>query len=158
MKAYRVAFLLATSYIAAAASRAQFCVNGLAYLVMFLMFCPAARAQFVSGVQMVEVYATVTGPDGRGVEVPLAFVVDGLLSAATFNLLSVSYRLALSALVLLWASGLAMRAWHVQDGASGSAVLQARGVHGLSGGLSGTHLGAALPKTVWGINANIGLC
>ena len=49
---------------------------------------------------------------------PLAFVVDGLLSAATFNLLSVSYRLALSALVLLWASGLAMRAWLGAEAAS----------------------------------------
>jgi hypothetical protein len=42
---------------------------------------------------------------------PIAFWADALLSAATFNLLSVSYRLALSALLLLWASGLAMRAW-----------------------------------------------
>jgi hypothetical protein len=42
---------------------------------------------------------------------PIAFWVDALLSVATFNVPSVSYRLSFSALVLLWASGLAMHAW-----------------------------------------------
>lgn len=42
---------------------------------------------------------------------PIGFWVDALVSVATFNTLSVSYRLSLSTLVLLWASGLAMHAW-----------------------------------------------
>ena len=42
---------------------------------------------------------------------PIAFWVDALLSVATFNVPSVSYRLSFSTLVLLWASGLAMHAW-----------------------------------------------
>lgn len=42
---------------------------------------------------------------------PIVFWVDALLSVATFNMPSVSYRLSLSTLVLLWASGLAMHAW-----------------------------------------------
>jgi hypothetical protein len=42
---------------------------------------------------------------------PLAFWVDSLLSVVTFNTLSLSYRLSLTWLVILWASGLAMHAW-----------------------------------------------
>jgi hypothetical protein len=42
---------------------------------------------------------------------PIAFWVDALLSVATVDALAVSYRLSLSAFVLLWASGLAMHAW-----------------------------------------------
>ena len=42
---------------------------------------------------------------------PIGFWVDALVSVATFNTLSVSYRLSLSSLLLLWASGLAMHAW-----------------------------------------------
>jgi hypothetical protein len=42
---------------------------------------------------------------------PLAFWVDALASVATFNLLSVSYRLSFAWLILLLASGLAMHAW-----------------------------------------------
>ncbi len=42
---------------------------------------------------------------------PIAFWIDALLSVLTFNAPSVSYRLSLSTLVLLWASGLAMHAW-----------------------------------------------
>jgi hypothetical protein len=42
---------------------------------------------------------------------PLGFWVDALLSAVTFDAFSVSYRLSLSSLLLLWASGLAMHAW-----------------------------------------------
>ena len=42
---------------------------------------------------------------------PIAFWVDALVSVATFNALPVSYRLSLSSLLLLWASGLAMHAW-----------------------------------------------
>ena len=42
---------------------------------------------------------------------PIAFWIDGLLSAATFNVFSVSYRLSFVTLLLLWASGLTMHAW-----------------------------------------------
>jgi hypothetical protein len=42
---------------------------------------------------------------------PIAFWVDALVSVATFNALSVPYRLSLSSLLLLWASGIAMYAW-----------------------------------------------
>lgn len=42
---------------------------------------------------------------------PLPFWIDALLSAATLNLLSVPYRLAVTSALILWASGLAMRAW-----------------------------------------------
>jgi hypothetical protein len=42
---------------------------------------------------------------------PIAFWVDALLSVATLNVPSVSYRLSFSPLILLWASGLAMHAW-----------------------------------------------
>jgi hypothetical protein len=42
---------------------------------------------------------------------PIAFWVDALVSVATFDALSVSYRLPLSWLLLLWASGLAMHTW-----------------------------------------------
>ena len=48
---------------------------------------------------------------------PIAFWIDALLSVATFNAPSVSWRLSLSTLVLLWASGLAMHAW-LKAGAS----------------------------------------
>ena len=42
---------------------------------------------------------------------PLAFWLDGVVSVVTFNLLSVSHRLALDGWLLLWASGLAMHVW-----------------------------------------------
>ncbi len=42
---------------------------------------------------------------------PLAFWLDGVVSLVTLNLLSVSHRLTLDGLLLLWASGLAMHAW-----------------------------------------------
>jgi hypothetical protein len=42
---------------------------------------------------------------------PVAFWVDALVSVLTFNALPTTYRLSLSWLVLLWASGLAMHAW-----------------------------------------------
>ncbi len=42
---------------------------------------------------------------------PIGFWVDALLSVATFDALSVSYRLSFSSLILLWASGVAMHAW-----------------------------------------------
>jgi hypothetical protein len=42
---------------------------------------------------------------------PLPFWTDALLSAVTFNVLSVPYRLAVTSVVILWASGLTMRAW-----------------------------------------------
>jgi hypothetical protein len=49
---------------------------------------------------------------------PIAFWVDALLSVVTANLPSVSYRLSLATLVLLWASGLAMYAWLKAEGPS----------------------------------------
>ena len=54
---------------------------------------------------------------------PLAFWVDALLSVVTFNAVSVSYRLSLSWLLLLWASGLAMHAWLKEGGLSPRAAL-----------------------------------
>ena len=42
---------------------------------------------------------------------PLAFHVDALVAAATFRLLDVPRRLGVTAFVLLWGSGLGMRAW-----------------------------------------------
>src|SRR5471032_3243830 len=49
---------------------------------------------------------------------PAAFWVDGLLSLVTFDALSVSYRLSVSSLILLWASGLSMHAWLKAEGVS----------------------------------------
>lgn len=49
---------------------------------------------------------------------PLAFWIDAVLSVVTFDSFSVSFRLSLAALILLWASGLAMHAWLVSGGAS----------------------------------------
>jgi hypothetical protein len=42
---------------------------------------------------------------------PLPFWLDALVSVATANVLSVPYRLSITWLLLLWASGLAMHAW-----------------------------------------------
>lgn len=57
---------------------------------------------------------------------PLAFWLDAALSVVTFDSFSVSWRLSLTALFLLWASGLAMQAWLRSGGASPrSAVLAA---------------------------------
>jgi hypothetical protein len=42
---------------------------------------------------------------------PVAFWIDALLSVATFDAISLFHRLAFSALILLWLSGLAMQAW-----------------------------------------------
>src|SRR5215467_4943488 len=42
---------------------------------------------------------------------PLAFWIDALVSVATANLLSLSYRLAFSSALILFLSGLAMHAW-----------------------------------------------
>jgi hypothetical protein len=49
---------------------------------------------------------------------PIAFWVDALLTVATFNAFSVSYRLSLSWLLMLWASGIAMHAWLKTEAAS----------------------------------------
>src|SRR5262245_37719586 len=49
---------------------------------------------------------------------PIAFWLDAVLSVVTFDQLSVSWRLSLAALLLLWASGLAMQAWLRGGGAS----------------------------------------
>jgi hypothetical protein len=54
---------------------------------------------------------------------PLAFWVDALLSVVTFNALSLSYRLSLTWLVILWASGLAMHAWLRQEIGDGRIAL-----------------------------------
>jgi len=42
---------------------------------------------------------------------PLPFWIDALVSVLTFNVLSVPYRLAVTSVLILWASGLTMRAW-----------------------------------------------
>lgn len=49
---------------------------------------------------------------------PLAFWVDGLLSAVTLDAFSTSYRLSLASLLLLWASGLSMQSWLEAHGIS----------------------------------------
>jgi hypothetical protein len=54
---------------------------------------------------------------------PIGFWVDALLSVVTFNAISVSWRLSLSWLLLLWASGLAMHAWLKEGGLSPRAAL-----------------------------------
>lgn len=42
---------------------------------------------------------------------PLPFWIDAVVSVASFNLLSVPWRLAVTSALILWASGLAMRGW-----------------------------------------------
>ena len=54
---------------------------------------------------------------------PVPFWIDALVSVTTFNLLSVPYRLAATTALLLFVSGLTMRAWLQQATASGTAVL-----------------------------------
>jgi len=54
---------------------------------------------------------------------PLAFWVDALVSVATFNVIPTSYRLSLSSLLLLWASGMAMRFWLKGEATSPRAAL-----------------------------------
>ena len=54
---------------------------------------------------------------------PLTFWIDALLSVATFNALSLPYRLALSWAVILWASGLAMYAWLRHETGNGKIAL-----------------------------------
>lgn len=57
---------------------------------------------------------------------PLPFWLDALVSEITLNALPVTYRLAISTGVLLWASGLAMHAWLAREGVSrGMALLGA---------------------------------
>jgi uncharacterized membrane protein len=47
---------------------------------------------------------------------PLSFWIDALVSAVTLNATPAAYRLAISAALLLWASGLAMHAWLTREG------------------------------------------
>jgi uncharacterized membrane protein len=54
---------------------------------------------------------------------PVPFWIDALVSVATFNLLSVPYRLAATTALILFASGLTMRAWLQQTPASPTAAL-----------------------------------
>jgi len=54
---------------------------------------------------------------------PLPYWIDALVSVITFNALPVRYRLALTSLVLLIASGLAMHAWLRQSRARPTAAL-----------------------------------
>ena len=54
---------------------------------------------------------------------PLGFWVDALLSVATFDGLSTSYRLSITSALLLLASGFGMRAWLQQEGAGPTAAL-----------------------------------
>ena len=49
---------------------------------------------------------------------PSGFWVDALLSVVTFDVLPVSYRLSVSWLILLWASGLAMHVWLKEEASS----------------------------------------
>ena len=54
---------------------------------------------------------------------PVAFWLDGLVSLITFDVTSVSYRLSISSLILLWASGLSMHAWLKAEGVSRQTAL-----------------------------------
>lgn len=54
---------------------------------------------------------------------PLPFWLDALVSVVTLNTLPVTYRLAISATVLLWASGLAMHAWLRREEVGGGVAL-----------------------------------
>ena len=54
---------------------------------------------------------------------PLPFWIDSLMSVATFNGLSVTYRMGATSLVLLWMSGLAMHLWLRRETASAQAAL-----------------------------------
>jgi uncharacterized membrane protein len=54
---------------------------------------------------------------------PLAFWIDALLSVVTFNALPLPYRLTLSWMVILWASGLAMQAWLRRETGNGRIAL-----------------------------------
>ncbi|MGE5150259.1 MAG: hypothetical protein ACM3II_09080 [Rhodospirillaceae bacterium] len=49
---------------------------------------------------------------------PIAFWLDAVLSVATLDGLSVSYRLSWSSLILLWLSGMTMHAWLKSEAAS----------------------------------------
>jgi hypothetical protein len=54
---------------------------------------------------------------------PLPFWLDALVSALTLNVLSVPYRLAVTSVLILFASGLAMRAWLKAQDASPAVAL-----------------------------------
>jgi hypothetical protein len=54
---------------------------------------------------------------------PVPFWIDALVSVATFNILSVPYRLAVTTALMLFVSGLTMRAWLRQTTASATAAL-----------------------------------
>lgn len=57
---------------------------------------------------------------------PLPFWIDALVSIVTADLLSVSYRLAVTAAVILWLSGMAMRRWLLAEtGRPGPALIGA---------------------------------
>ena len=54
---------------------------------------------------------------------PLAFWIDALLSMVSFNALPLPYRMTLSWMVILWASGLAMHAWLRHETGNGRIAL-----------------------------------
>jgi uncharacterized membrane protein len=54
---------------------------------------------------------------------PLPFWIDALVSVLTVNVLSVSYRLAVTSVLILWASGLTMRAWLLRTTGNRTAAL-----------------------------------
>jgi hypothetical protein len=54
---------------------------------------------------------------------PIAFWIDALLSVVTLNALPVSWRLSVSSMLLLWASGVAMHRWLETEAASSRAPL-----------------------------------
>jgi hypothetical protein len=54
---------------------------------------------------------------------PLPFWIDALVSIVTFDTLPVSYRLSLTSVLLLWASGLTMHAWLERETQNGRTAL-----------------------------------
>ncbi|MBI3199213.1 MAG: hypothetical protein HYZ40_17235 [Rhodospirillales bacterium] len=79
-----------------------------------LTYATQASEQFRAGILfprwMSDSYGGLGGPS-LFFYPPMAFLIDALVSVVTFDMLSVSYRLVLTSLLLLWASGLTMRAW-----------------------------------------------
>jgi hypothetical protein len=92
---------------------------------------------------------------------PLAFWVDALVGGLTVDLLSTSWRLSVTSVVLLWASGAAMYAWlRLQDGARPVALIAALAYmaapyhlidHYLRGALAEFAAYAALPLVMAGV-------
>lgn len=92
---------------------------------------------------------------------PASFWADALLSVVTFNVLSTSHRLAITSMLLLWASGLAMYGWLNSEkvgrrvalvGAIGYMAAPYHLVdHYIRGALAEFAAYAVLPLVMWGI-------